>query len=472
MVKKLFFAVLIGALFSGNLVRFNVNLVAFKNTAVLAPELAIVGLGVLLLLDKLRTRRLFVTNSVLAGSIGLFVLTALVSLVVNSYYYNLHSFEVSVAAAYLMRWVLYCVPYFMVVDLVRNREEMKSVWKLLVAGVTIFAVFGILQAFFLPNFAFIVYPDAQAAYDWDAQSVRLVSTFLDPNFAGCLIAMALASSVVFLEEGYQRVWMLCGVFGLALILTYSRGSVLAFLVAFLYLILTGKSRRRAIAAALLIGLVLVAAAPYVQPHARDFGRFTVQDNSAQSRIDGWSLCLKVVRDNPVFGIGFNTTPYVIARSAYNWRNGYSLEGAASFAITGGLFTVLYLAGIFGMAAYCYLYGKVLWMSHCVSVRSKDRLCRAIARSVFAGTIIFIVSSFFTLTILYVFLMGLTWIAFGLLNFAYVRTRQEKLAAEQGLKLQPSAAGHPVMVARGASDGVRALGAEREFVSRPPVLRFR
>jgi putative inorganic carbon (hco3(-)) transporter len=473
MVKKLFFAALVGALLCGNLLRFNVNLVAFKNVAVVPAELAIVGLGLLLLLDKLRTRRLFVPNSALAGSIGLFVLSALVSLVVNSYYYNLHSFEVSVAAAYLGRWVLYCVPYFMVVDLVRNREELESVWKFLVVGVTIFAVFGILQAFFLPNFAFIVHPDAQAGgYDWDAQTVRLVSTFLDPNFAGCLIAMALASSVAFLEEGYRRVWMLCGVFGLALILTYSRGSVLAFLVAFLYLILTGKSRRRAIAAAFLIGLVLVAAVPYVLPHAQDLGRFTVQDESAQSRVDGWSLCLKVIRDNPVFGIGFNTTPFVIARSAYNWRNGYSLEGAPSFAITAGPLTIFYLAGIFGLVAFCYLYGKVLWMSHCVSVRSKDKLCRAIARSVFAGTIIFVVSSFFTLSILQVFMMGLTWIAFGLLNFAHVRSGRGKVAAAQGFALHPLGADRAAMATvvpggrREASPGCREVARHR------PIPRFR
>ena len=52
-----------------------------------------------------------------------------------------------------------------------------------------FAGFGIVQSAFLPNFAQRIYPDARLYLDWDPQGHRLVSTFLDPNFAGAFILL-------------------------------------------------------------------------------------------------------------------------------------------------------------------------------------------------------------------------------------------------------------------------------------------
>jgi hypothetical protein len=415
---------LILLLLCGNLVRIQVNLVAFKNTAIVPAEIALGAIGLLLLARKLRQKRLFLYNASLIVPMLLFVLAAGISLGVNTHYYRLHSYEVLISATYLLRWAFYCLPYVFVVELVRTQKDVKELLWSVSIGVFLFSVFGIFQAFLMPDFAFMLNPTARVGLDWDVQHDRLVSTLLDPNFAGCLIAMGLAGSVAFLQEGYRKAWLLIPVFGLALLLTYSRGSILSFLIAFVYLIVTGRGKKRLLAAALALGLIPLVLAPYLLPRAVQYARLGFSDYSARGRIYSWKLCLDLIRDNPVFGIGFNTTPYVVPRLPYDWGlGGYMPIGAPSFEVTGGLLTIFVLSGLIGTACYCFLLGKVLWMGHAVYTRSPDRLYRSFAQSVSASTIIWVVSSFFTLTILYVFLMGLMWIVFGLLNVCYTEVRK-------------------------------------------------
>jgi len=410
-VRKYGLPVLIVVLFFGHCLRIPIDLVSFKTTAIVPNDLALIAFTLLLLLRKLRLRQLFVRNAYLAAPVALFILAAGVSLLVNAGYYNLHDYEVYVSSLFLMRWILYCAAYFIVVDLVRSREEAAEMVGVLSVALVAFAIFGIYQAIFLPDFAFIVHPEA-TEYDWDPQHNRLVSTFLDPNLAGCLIGVGLAFSVAFLMEGYRKAWLAVCVFGAALLLTYSRGGTLSFSVGFLYLVATGKRKHRAVIALATVALIAMACAPYLLEHAALYNRLTIEDVSAQSRINNWMISDVLIRSNFFFGIGFDTLPYVIHRF------GYGTVGSASFGLDGGLLLIFVLTGIFGFLAYCFLLGKVLWMSHGVAKRTKDRFFFVLAKGTFAATIIILVSSLFTSSLTFSFTMEFSWMMFALLGVAY------------------------------------------------------
>ena len=422
-MRKFGLPFLVGLMLCGQLIRIPTDIVSFKSLAIVPSDIALAPLGFFLVIRKLKARSLFFERAVLQWPIFLFSLAASISLAVNAEYYRLHPYEVKLSSLFLLRWLYYSIPYFLVSDLVKSRLHVKHLLNFLLLGAAVFSGFGVFQAILLPNFAIIVDPSNLAG--WDLQRNRLVSTFLDPNYAGCLIAIALAGSVAFWMEGFRRARYLIPLFGLALILTYSRGSILAFLTAFLYLLAVGKNKKRGFAALIVVLLMIVAGSPYLIKEAESYQRFTVSDGSAQSRIDLWRSNIGIIRDNMVWGIGFNTTPFVVPNLPYISRGGYAPTGATSFCITGGLLTIFALTGIFGLSAYCYLLGRVIWMSHFISTRVRDPFYRAFGRLGMSSVIILVISSFFTLTILYTFIMGLSWMVFGILSVLYCNSKQGK-----------------------------------------------
>src|SRR5262249_22538358 len=162
------------------------------------------------------------------------------------------------------------------------------------------------------------------------QYSRLVSTFLDPNLAGCLIGAGLVFSISFWLVGYSKAALSTLVLATALILTYSRGAIVGFLLGFTYLVLVGKHRFRAFIAGAALSITLIALVPYALPRAEEYSRLTPSDPSSVVRVQNWLLCLDLIRENPLFGIGFDTLPFVVPRF------GQVTEGAAAFGLDGGL----------------------------------------------------------------------------------------------------------------------------------------
>jgi O-Antigen ligase len=430
-MKKWALPILIVTILMGQVVRVPTELVRFKSVAILPNDLALVGLAILLLVRKLKLRRLFLQNGFLTRPLIVFVLVAVVSLLINANYYNLHTYEVEVSGLYFARWISYCVTYFLVLDLVTTREQLKTLVGWLAAAVLLFAAFGIIQAIFLPNFAFTVHPEA-GALDWDMQRNRLVSTFLDPNFAGCFLGIGLAFAIEFMVRGYRRAWLAVALLGAALLLTYSRGAIIAFLAALLYLIVTGEHKRRALAAVSVILLVAVVGAPYFLPHAEDYARFGFSDQSAQYRFQALQQCTELIRDNFFFGIGFDTVPYVTPH-----HYGYDAVGAGAFGLQGGgILFIFALTGAVGFSVYTYLLGKAAWKGHALAQESKDRLLAVLGRGCLSATIILVISAFSTSNFTYAFLMEFLWLLLGALNVACLLQRRSASVRTQKVVARP------------------------------------
>ena len=75
-----------------------------------------------------------------------------------------------------------------------------------------------------------------ARLGWDDHYYRLISVLFDPNFTGLILVLGL----ILIYFNRPRSWWLYAIHLLALLLTYSRSSYLALLVAGLYLAIVNK----------------------------------------------------------------------------------------------------------------------------------------------------------------------------------------------------------------------------------------
>jgi len=293
-----------------------------------------------------------------------------------------------------------------VVNTVRARDA-EAVWRALETAVLLFAAFGVFQSAFLPDFAQTVYPDSRRYLDWDPQGHRLVSTFLDPNFAGAFIAIGLLVSLSRLAAGASVAsWKLI-LLTLAMLLTASRSSILAFLVGgFTILAIRGMSRQ--LLRAIGVGVLLLAlAAPKLIAFARAYNKFQI-DASALQRLSSWSHGLQVLGDHPVIGIGFNTWGFVQER--YGWPRLF----AATYGLDGGLLFIAVLTGFVGLALYLLM----LW-SVCTRARRVWRDPRnpeghrGLAIGAVAVIPAIIVHSIFINSLLFPFVMETLWVLWAL-----------------------------------------------------------
>lgn len=351
-------------------------------------------------------RRTMVLDRVAFSALA-FAAIGIMSAVVTIPQYGLTAGEVAVSLAYLARWLFYFAIYVAVLNVVRV-ADVGVVWAALEKAILLFAGFGIVQAAFLPDFAQLVYPESRAYADWDLQGHRLVSTFLDPNFAGAFILMGLLVQLGMLASGARVAWWKPVMLFVALVLTLSRSALLALFLSGLVLVsLTGLSKRLVKWGLAVMGLIL-AALPGLLDYAATFNKLGVTDDSASLRVVSWLRGLQVFADNPFFGIGFNTWGFVQER--YGWERAY----ASSYGIDGGLLFIAVLTGVVGLVVYLTILattakrGRRIWRD-----RTRPAEHRGLAAGAVATTVAIVVHSVFTNSILFPFLMETLWVIWGL-----------------------------------------------------------
>jgi len=392
------------ALLIGNLGRLPAISSGSKEAPILLNDgmvVALVAAGIFL---ALRHRTLRIDGTVVCA-LG-FMTVAALGLLTSGVRYGLTPFELAFSAAYLVRWAVYFALYLLVLNFVRGSER-EQVWLALENAVLIFAVFGIFQSAFLPGFAQMVYPDSQVGYDWDYQGRRLVSTILDPNFAGLLIVMVLLVMLARVAYGVRvAVWKPL-VLLLAAGLTVSRSSALALMVGLVVLVAgRGLSRRmlRVIGVAFLLTL---PALPFLIQYAIALNKFAI-DASALGRIFSWLIALEVFLDNPVVGIGFNSFGFVTR------EYGYSGAGASSFGADGGLLFIAVTTGLLGLSLYLGMIASIIrrcrrkWLNGEASGAE-----RGMALGTTAATMALLVHSVFVNSIVHPLMLEPLWILWGL-----------------------------------------------------------
>lgn len=384
-----------------------------KEAPILINDLFLLVVVVGAALVAMRNRR--ITLDTTACLALLFAVIGGVSAILAVQKFGLSPFEYFFSTAYLLRWLLYFGIYLVCTNFVR-RAEVFTVWGALEFAILFFAGFGIFQAIFLPGFAQMVYPSAELYLDWDPQGHRLVSTFLDPNFAGALIAIGLLLLLARASLGVAvPIWKLLLLF-VALLLTLSRSSFLAFLVGLLVIgLVRGRSKRLWQIGAVL--LVLGAPGlPFLIEYGSSFNRFSI-DASAMTRVVSWLMALDIVADHPIIGVGFNTYGFV------QERYGGSIFGQAAFGLDGGILFIAVMTGVLGVSVYVLMLASVFRRCRRVwndSTFNDDE--RGFCLGVGTITVAIVVHSMFLNSLLYPFLMEVLWILWGL---SYVLSRGEE-----------------------------------------------
>ncbi len=172
----------------GNLGRIPIADSAGKQAPFLINDFVVLGILTIASVEAMRRRAFKVDWT--AGLGILFAIIGATAAILATPHFGLSGFELAFSLAYLFRWLAYFGLYVAAIN-VLTREDVRGLIGAFDATVLIFSIFGILQAAFLPGFAQLVYPESVVYADWDPQGHRLVSTFLDPNYAGALIVIGL-----------------------------------------------------------------------------------------------------------------------------------------------------------------------------------------------------------------------------------------------------------------------------------------
>lgn len=216
---------------------------------------------------------------------------------------------------------------------------------LLFSGVGL-AILGLLQNIFIPDLGFL------QSNGWDPHYLRSVSTFLDPNFLGAYLTLALLlffSKITFPIKLDKKIIVFILIY-LALATTFSRSSYLAFLVSGLIMGFLQKSLNLKI----LVIVLFIGLLGFFQIYTEFVSKPRNIDRSvsANARINTWQQSISIYNKNPILGSGFNTYRYALTQYNLADKNFIVERGASSG--DSSLLYVLSTTGIVGFVSYLFL----------------------------------------------------------------------------------------------------------------------
>ncbi|HLZ08495.1 MAG TPA: O-antigen ligase family protein, partial [Chloroflexota bacterium] len=158
------------------------------------------------------------------------------------------------------------------------------------------------------------YPETDILqYDANTKVLKAIGTSIDHNILGATLMMCGAIAVGLIvapETGRRRPWLVAGlaVTIVALLLTYSRGSLFGFLVG-CAVIATLRYRKLWLVA----GIIVVAIALIPQLAQSSFlthveTGLAVQDQATQMRFGEYKDAFRLILAYPIFGVGFGSAP--------------------------------------------------------------------------------------------------------------------------------------------------------------------
>ncbi len=151
--------------------------------------------------------------------------------------------------------------------------------------------------------------------DNPALAERAIGTWVDPNALGGYLAVsaALLAPQLFARRPVLHprwlLWALFAVLGLALTLTYSRASLLAFAAALAFIGLFPGYRKFLVLLA--AGALLLFVLPQTQELvARLLDAFAARDLATQMRLGEYGDSLELIAQYPIAGVGFTGSPSI------------------------------------------------------------------------------------------------------------------------------------------------------------------
>ncbi|MBN1285684.1 MAG: O-antigen ligase family protein [Anaerolineae bacterium] len=251
---------------------------------------------------------------------------------------------------------------FVVVDIVRTLPDLRNLARIVVVAGTLAALAGIVL-YVMPDdlaertlirLASVGYPSGgvvRYVEDNPALNERAISTSVDPNVLGGMLVMVagLAAPQVFAHAPlFGRRWAglaMLGALAACLVLTFSRGSMVAFVCALGFI---GLLRYRKLLILLALGAVIFLLLPPTQDYITHFVEgLQVADLATQMRIGEYQDAFTAIGRHPLIGVGFAGAPEI---DIYLGVANVYLTMLINMGILGTGIFLLLIGGVFVYAA--------------------------------------------------------------------------------------------------------------------------
>ncbi|MFP4475047.1 MAG: O-antigen ligase family protein [Desulfatibacillaceae bacterium] len=263
---------------------------------------------------------------------------------------------------YVLKYFEYCVVYFMVVNHVRNREQIERFILCFLITCAIISLYGMMQ---IPGGGRVTAP-----FEGESGEPNTMGGYL--LLMGCVVT----GFLIKLEDTSRRILLfalLCAIFT-ALLFTESRSSYLAVIPAYMVFMALAKKKY------IFVGLLAVALAisPLILPErVKERTLYTFQqaehegqmeiggirlDTSTSARLASWASGLSRWSERPVIGWGVTGTTFMDAQFP----------------------RILVETGLVGLIAFLYLIYKLLKQVMASYRRVEDPLFQGLAMGFLAG----------------------------------------------------------------------------------------
>lgn len=201
---------------------------------------------------------------------------------------------------YLIRFIFYSLIFPTFYILRKNKVITKNLLLSLLAVGTALMLIGLLQRIFIPdtrNFTLL---------GWDNHLYRSIGSLLDPNFLGLLLVLTL---VIAKQLKFKHKSTIIGLLVFTLLLTYSRSSYIAFILAVITLGIVKKNKK---VVSYSIGIIIMGALLLPRPGGE--GIRLERTASIFTRLESQKKSLQIFQSHPIFGIGFNNYKAFVSNS--------------------------------------------------------------------------------------------------------------------------------------------------------------
>ncbi|MBU1970440.1 O-antigen ligase family protein [Patescibacteria group bacterium] len=249
---------------------------------------------------------------------------------------NLSVVEHLIAAGYWFRFVSYILFALIIKGLINTKAiSIDRLLKTLIySGLVLFGA-GVLQLLLFPDLGTL-----DLALGWDPHKNRMVSTFFDPNFLGAYFVITLSAA---LKLKSQKKVIYIAFFLLGILLTFSRS---AWLAAALLIFFSGLKRKALLGLAVTIALLALFTVPRIQTR---LSGVTDPQDSASFRLVSWQNTWVMIKENWVFGVGYNAFRY--AQYNYGFLDDITLASRSGAGSDASLLLVWATSGIFALFFY-------------------------------------------------------------------------------------------------------------------------
>jgi len=206
-------------------------------------------------------------------------------------------------------------------------------------------IFGFIQYIFWPDFTYF------STLNWDPHLYRLLGTFFDPTFTG-LIFLLFLIKIYFSSQ--TKLFLIPIYFGLAL--TYSRSSLLAFMIVFAFIAIIKKNLK-----IFLISLLIFVSTIIILPRMPGEGTKLERTSSIKAKIANYKSGLKLFFTSPIVGVGYNNLSTIRPDKNSHANSGFD----------GSLLTICVTTGLIGLFLFSKIFiqnlGSLYWQSILLTV---------------------------------------------------------------------------------------------------------